>query len=570
MAPSRRERPPYADLTPGVTRRGFLRQAGVIAAGGLVAGAFRLPLASPAEASTGADPTSLDYTTPGAFDAFDAGYQSGGQSPDNNNEAGALAWQQSYALRSFIMMYLAYGDTAYLDRLINNVDIMLTHRDSERGVTDYRGLSLPGWRAMNPYTLGLCELPDADGQTTLQIRSGRNNTDSAHVTVSHGDGDTFSLLVRNERFDFTDTFDGLTMDPSSPDYAVQRVYDAYPGTILCTAHDQHLGTRPAEGNYPMFAQPVILGVHTGMITYPIASFVRIVRSDPHLKHDAYYQTKADEYLDVVESAVAIHDREWRETSDGRGYYFWERGTMVGFDGQAQPTNQMLALGRSVVELAAITGDPQHVHRATALAKMFKAELIDQETNGVTTSIWHYFPTLSAAWEGYGKSGSPETDFSLHKPQYAEANGYKNFEDFSHGAIDVDFAALAHHHGFVFTNQDVRKLAATFTENLAATDADGVATVRYVVNGTGALRANPLGATRWMALSAFDPDIFEHCLDIYADRDTQPTPTSGTRLLGVGMLNWGARQRGGNGRRRPRGAGLPNAAAGPDDVSGRHP
>ncbi|NED94997.1 hypothetical protein G1H11_06690 [Phytoactinopolyspora alkaliphila] len=520
----------------GVTRRRFLQQAGFLTAGGLSAGALGVSVAGPAGASQ-----TLDLTTPAAFDAFDAAYQSGGQSPDNNNEAGALAWQQSYALRSFIMMYLAHGDTDYLDRFIGNVDIMLTHRDSERGVTDYRGLSLPAWRTMNPYTLGISELLDGNGQPTLEIRSGRNYADTAHVTVTHGAGDTFSLVVRNERFDYTDTFTGLTMDPSSPDYAVQRIYDDYPGTILCTAHDQNVGTRPAEGNYPMFAQPVILGVHTGMITYPIASFVRIVKTDPQLINDQYYQDKADEYLADVEAAVAVHDDEWRETSDGRGYYFWEKGKPFGFDGQAQPTNQSLALGRTVLELAAITGDPQHVHRATALAEMFKAELIDQVTNGVTTSIWYYFPTYSAAWEGYTKTGSAETDISMHKPEYAVNGGYKNYEDYSHAAIDVDFAALAHQHGYVFTSQDIAKIAATFTENLAATNADGRATVRYVVSGQGVLQSNPIGAARWMAISPSDPDVFEHCLDIYEDWDNQPTPTSGTRLLGVAMLNWGALQ-----------------------------
>ncbi|NEE04640.1 hypothetical protein [Phytoactinopolyspora halotolerans] len=535
--------PTTGSTTPaGMSRRSFVRNAGLLTAGGLSAGALGAVTTGPAFAST-----TFDYTTPEAFDAFDAAYQSGGQGPDNNNEAGALAWQQSYALRSFVMMYLAHGDTSYLDRLIDNVDIMLTHRDSERGVTDYRGLSLPAWRTMNPYTVGFCDLLDAGGRPTLQIRSGRNYADTTQVTVTHGAGDTFSLVVHNGQFDFTDTFADLTMDPSSADYAVQRIYDDYPGSILCTGHDQDIGTRPAEGTYDMFAQPVILAVHTGMITYPIASFVRIVKSDPQLAHEQYYQDKADEYLAAVEAAVAVHDHEWRETDDGRGYYFWEKGTPFGFDGQAQPLNMTLALGRTVLELAAVSGDAQHVHRANALAAMFKAELIDQDTDGTTTSIWYYFPTYSAAWEGYGKTGSAETDISLHKPSYAEANGYKNYEDYSHGAIDVDFAALAHQHGYVLTSQDIAKIAATFTENLAGTDADGVASVHYVVTGDGALRSNPLSAARWMALTPADPAIFQHCLDIYADRDTQPTPTSGTRLLGVAMLNWGARQGAANGR-----------------------
>jgi hypothetical protein len=527
----------------GYTRRNFLRSTGMVAAGSVAAGALGFSSARVASASE------LDYTSREVFDLFEAAYQENGIGPDNNNEAGGLAWQQAYALDAFVKMYVAHGDTYYLDRLIDNVDIMLTHRDSERGVTDYRGLSLPAWRTGHPYTLGICALPDANGNVTLEIRSGRNNANSAHVEVTHGEGDTFSLVVRNEHFDFTDTFENLTMDPSSPDYAVRRIYDAYPGSILCTGHDQNLGTRPAAGNVPMFAEPFIFGVHTGMITYPLASFARIVKTDPQLAHDAYYQAKADEYLAAVEAAVAVHDDEWRETGNGGGYYFWEKGVHTGFDGQAQPMNQILGLGRTVLELAAATGDPVHVARATALATMFRDELFEHDADGIPTLIWYYFPTYSAAWNGYGKTGSAETDISIHKPQYAEANGYKNFEDFSHGAIGADFAVLAYRLGFGFSQADMVKLAATFTENLAVIDDEGLANVRYVVNGTGATRANPLGAARWMALAAWDSRIADHCFAIYADRDNQPTPTSGTRLLGVAQLNWAAHSTANNRRLR---------------------
>ncbi|WP_166352998.1 hypothetical protein [Phytoactinopolyspora limicola] len=520
------------------TRRGFLRAAGLTAAGGLTLGLG--PVAAGRAAAARA--ATFDYTSRQTFDEFDAAYLQSGFGPDNNNEAGGLAWQQSYVLDSYVKMYLAHGDTYYLDKLIDHVDTVLTHRDSERGVADYRGLSLPAWRTMHPYTLGVCALKDQNGTTTLEIRSGRNNTDDAHVTVTHGDGDTFSLVVRHETFDFTDTFDNLTMDPASPDYAVRRIYDAYPGSILCTAFDQNVGTRPAAGTTSMFAQPFIFGVHTGMITYPMASFARIVNTTPSLAASPYYQGKADEYLDAAMNAVAVHDHEWRETSNG-GYYSWEKGAYTAFDGQAKPLNQTLALGRTVLEIAAATGDPTYVHRATALATMFRNDMLDHDADGTPTLIWYYFPTYSAAWEGYTKTGSPETDVSIHKPQYATANGYKNFEDYSHGAIGADFAVLAARLGFGFTQRDMQQLAATFTENVATTDADGLANVVYVINGTGATRSSPLGAARWMALSGWDRDVFHHCLAIYTDRDIEPTPVSGTRLFGVAQLNWGAHARG---------------------------
>ena len=48
-------------------------------------------------------------------------------------------------------MYETYRDTCYLEKFIEHADSVLKQRDSERGVTDYRGLSLPpGAAQMNP------------------------------------------------------------------------------------------------------------------------------------------------------------------------------------------------------------------------------------------------------------------------------------------------------------------------------------------------------------------------------------------------------------------------------------
>jgi len=63
-----------------------------------------------------------------------------------------LAWSQSYVLLGLVRMYETYRDMYYPDRLLDTVDQVLPGRDSDRGVTDYRGLSLPAWRADHPYT----------------------------------------------------------------------------------------------------------------------------------------------------------------------------------------------------------------------------------------------------------------------------------------------------------------------------------------------------------------------------------------------------------------------------------
>src|SRR5687768_4926226 len=152
------------DIRP--SRRDVLRltAAGVVAASGL--------------ATVPAYAAEIDYTARQTFDDWDRLFQQGGpgqpdQPNDNTNRdgrSGMLAWSQSYVLLGLVRMYETYGDTYYLDRLVDNVDQVLAVRDSERGVTDYRGLSLPAWRADHPYTTGYATLADSNGQPLLDLR----------------------------------------------------------------------------------------------------------------------------------------------------------------------------------------------------------------------------------------------------------------------------------------------------------------------------------------------------------------------------------------------------------------
>ena len=136
-----------------------------------------------------------------------------------------LAWSQSYVLLGLVRMYETYRDTYYLDRLIENIDQVLSVRDSERGVTDYRGLSLPAWRADHPYTTGFTTLADSNGQPLPRDPPG-----AAVRRGHHGDRDsparrrTPSRPAGQHLVNRTVTHTDLTMDPASPDYAVSRIY----------------------------------------------------------------------------------------------------------------------------------------------------------------------------------------------------------------------------------------------------------------------------------------------------------------------------------------------------------
>ena len=81
------------------------------------------------------------------FDQLD---QKGGDWYKNyNNEAGYLAFREAYVMQAYLLMYETYRDTCYLEKFIEHADSVLKQRDSVRGVTDYRGLSLPAWRRTN-------------------------------------------------------------------------------------------------------------------------------------------------------------------------------------------------------------------------------------------------------------------------------------------------------------------------------------------------------------------------------------------------------------------------------------
>ncbi|TDC01969.1 hypothetical protein E1267_30545 [Nonomuraea longispora] len=500
--------------------------------GALAVGALGTLHTGTARASAG-----HDYTSRETFDLFDRIFhESGGVGqPTDNNEHGGLAWGQSYVLAGFIRMYEAYRDTHYLDRLVTNIDLVLGNRDSERGVADYRGESLPAWRATHPYTVGVAALKDSSGRPVLEVRSSLSYADLTTATVRAGAAeDRFTLEVRNSRNDAVATFTDLSMDPDSPDYAVRKILDAYPTPTQVTARDLREGgeiTLPAQGATPLVSQPVIFAVHTGMITYPIASFARIVLGTPKLRADARYRAKAQEYLEAAKAAAAVHDREWRQSDDG-GHLSWVKGTPLAYDGTEMPTNQFLALGLTYAEIAAATGDPAYADRVKRMARTFAREL---RANDKDAYHWPYWPSFGATYRGFSR----DDDLSEFTPS---GNGAQQIEDLSHGAIDAEFAALAFRHKLGFNGADMARFARSYSRNMATTDPEGVPTTFLRVDGTGGLASSGqyLQAPRWMAVAQWDQKVFEHAKSIYEARALEPG--QGSHLAGVAYLNWQARRR----------------------------
>ncbi|WP_327088294.1 hypothetical protein OIE66_39220 [Nonomuraea sp. NBC_01738] len=466
-----------------------------------------------------------DYTARETFDRFDQAFHSSGLTgqPTDTNELGGLGWGQSYVMAAFVRMYEAYKDTHYLDRLITNADLVLAGRDSVRGVADYRGLSLPGWRNTS-YTAGGVRLADASGRPVLEVRSALTNVSDAEVTVT-ADGELFTLVVRNPKKNRTSTFAGLSMAD-----VTQRVLAAYPSPNMVTVKLLEPGGPPAPGTFKLAAAPVHFSVHTGMITYPMASFVRLVRKSPKLAAIPKYRDKAVEYLAAVRNAAAIHEREWVPA----GHFIWPKQMPVPYDGTEQPINQSLGLGLAYAELAAATGDPVYTERTRALSRMFAREL---SANARDAYVWRYWPTDGVMYRGYTQAD----DVSEWTPSYGSPpKGAQQMEDLSHGGVDVEFAGVAHRSGLGFLGGDMVRLARTYTRNLATRDGDTATTFLYVDGGGGlAVPGQYLQAPRFMPVAQWDEQVFTHAREVYDDH--APGATTGSTLLCVAYLNWHARR-----------------------------
>lgn len=498
----------------------------------------------------------LDCTAPATFDrllaVFESDPRQAGHSTDLNENHAALAWGQSYILQGLLKVYAATGETRYLDHFAGNMSDVLASRDAQRNVTDYRGLSLPAWRTGYPYTAGAATVPDAAGRPCLQVLTARRPIETlltsrpfrlapcVDVVIDAGaTPDTFSLTVRHRELNLSMTLSDLTMDPGSRSYAVTRLRQAWSPTSMATGRDVRAGPAaagaPAPGTYQMASQPVVAAVHTGMITYPLASFARLVSGNAELRRR--YGSAAGEAVAACQAAVAVHDREWREDEHGRGWHVFPRGQPMEFDGAEQPLNQFLALGRTLLELAAVTGESRHTDRVDRMVATLSSALSVDDRDAY---VWPYWLPWGRVFHGWA-AGDPVSELSAWRPGAAQT------EDISHGHIAVDFAVGACRDGRGFSRADLARFARTYTRNIATT-VDGAPTVWSRLDGAGdrgRVDWDILAAT-WLPVAPYDPAVGRHVRAVYERLDTEPTDES-LRYLVFGVAStvwWRALHRGG--------------------------
>ncbi len=214
-------------------------------------------------------------------------------------------------------------------------------------------------------------------------------------------------------------------------------------------------------------------VSTGMLTYPIAAFVRFVQEHPEIGSS---DTTHYSFLQDVQSALSLYDADWVQYDMPllEGYYQLSRaadftylnkvsdpepGNRAGFP---LPLNMQNALGRTLVILSRIEKispekRAEYENKASRLARFFKnrLEYLSQADSYRFGYAYHRY--------GQGAEGG------YH---YGEYHYGTPVEDINHASLSVDFARLCFENDIrdaqeqlVFTQKDMVRFAHIFTRRI---------------------------------------------------------------------------------------------------------
>jgi len=214
------------------------------------------------------------------------------------------------------------------------------------------------------------------------------------------------------------------------------------------------------------------GVWDGVISTAFMDVVQTILFTDVLKKNATLRARAEKYLEVVITIINRYHAYWTRVSHDEGYY-WDcpSGDVVG-----PIVNRFSALGIAEIKLYEVTGNSTYLSRPLAMATFLKKRLSIRGG----CYLWTY-----------------RLSYGMFPPS--------DYEDISHGAIDLEFMLLAFKHKLAFSEEDVRRLVCTYKKFIwkgftsypsLATKVDGSITQDYTRM-----------SRNWVLLANFDPIIW---------------------------------------------------------------
>lgn len=460
------------------------------------------PGAGPVRTPVSAQVSTLVTDSAGLVAHFDALDTLGGRwYAAEDNRSGAIAWQESFVLMSYLEMYSATEDARYLDLFVAHGRAVLAARDEARGVTDYAGRSGPVWRSGGRYNWAMLTLAGADGKDfglVVAMRPGLNDQTVLTITADPSRG-TFDLVARNAALKRTESFRALSVSSGSSRYwpdliarhsALIRGYKPRPPADL---------TLPAPVVDATLAPCFVVHVaHTGLVALPLARFARLVRADPAMS--ARYGTDAARFLGAAQDAAAFHDGQWEQDGAGTGYRN-ETDAPTFLRGSPLPLNQDVVMGRAMLELARATGRETYRRRAELIGEELRRAMVENRDHGY---VWRYRRDGSGSWE-----------------------------DVSHAALAVDFAFDAAQGPDPLPGYDDSMLA-RIANTLVVTMRRGRVFSDRVGGPWRATdrSANKLAAARWMKLGRVSGDITDALMPVIWE--LPEAPATGQNLYAAAL------------------------------------
>ncbi|MCL6559646.1 MAG: hypothetical protein K6U74_12780, partial [Firmicutes bacterium] len=209
------------------------------------------------------------------------------------NDSGGIGWGEAVVMRAYLGMYEATGDKAYLDKFVFHADGVLNMRDSVRGVTDYRGLSLPAWRAGGTYN-----------------RAGKYYIYAVHTGMTAYPLAEFARMVYNNS--------NLSSYKAKADTYLQAAKDAVAVHKDDWVNDGELGYYIDQKGSPSNSDGVPI---------PFNQYLAMARAELVL----YLVTGDNLYLDHV-TRMAKHFKSHLKVDQSTGAYYWDYWYGLGYNG----------------------------------------------------------------------------------------------------------------------------------------------------------------------------------------------------------------------------------------------
>jgi hypothetical protein len=378
-----------------------------------------------------------------------------------SRDSGELAWGESYILNDYFMLYKVSGDTYWLDKMVQHIDMMMaamngsppefrSFSDEEMetiarelvakagsidfGKKDSFGYPLwhqeyPGW-STSRYSAAMVKVVKTESKMARLVPEPERITDldrARQVT-----GHEYKIYFGDELHYGVGNLTASCMIEKWKEFKFGEPIHAIPGVLLkvewAPAPKDTFFVKTIE------ARPLQYVAHDGMALYPVARFTEAATNDSVL--GGRYGRKAACYRQIIDGVFSKKwDRYFVEYGNGAGTYKSTESPAELTPHWLLPVNQNNALARVFLVMKGNGGsDPLYGERARKMVSYFR----------------NYLKRQGASWDwSYWECGEPGMQYFS--------------EDSSHGSTDVGLAIEAFHRQCIFSQDDMQGFVHTLLE-----------------------------------------------------------------------------------------------------------